>query len=141
MIYTPETSYDSTPVTIRGDGAGIVVRQEDWSDNADFEAGEYITIKSILKKLEKATETKKLSTSTLFEDDNIELNFTDGYGMCPRSEPFGRLGHKMSARSKPRRVLYWKQPKSGYNATSNRKHLSTRSNSCYVHVFCKLEHH
>ena len=34
------------------------MRQEDWSDNAKFEAGEYITIKSILKKLEKGTETK-----------------------------------------------------------------------------------
>ena len=53
MIYTPKTPYDSTPVTMRGDGAGVVVRQEDWSDNAEFEAGEYITIKSILKKLEK----------------------------------------------------------------------------------------
>ena len=81
MIYTPKTPYDSTPVTIRGDGAGVVVRREDWSDNAEFDAGEYITIKSILKKLEKGTETKKPLTSTLFEDDNVELNFADGYGI------------------------------------------------------------
>ena len=60
MIYTPKTPYDSTPVTMRGDGAGLVVRQEDWSDNAKFDAGEYITFKSILKKLEKGTETKNL---------------------------------------------------------------------------------
>ena len=84
MIYTPKTPYDSTPVTRRGDGSGVVVRQEDWSDNAEFEAGEYITIKSILKKLEKGTETKKPLTSTLFEDDNIELNFADGYGISVR---------------------------------------------------------
>ena len=84
MIYTPKTQYDSTPVTMRGDGAGLVVRQEDWSDNAKFDAGEYITIKSILKKLEKGTETKKPLTSALFEEDSVELNFTDGYGISVR---------------------------------------------------------
>ena len=84
MIHTPKTPYDSTPVTMRGDGAGLVVRQEDWSDNAKFDAGEYITIKSILKKLEKGTETKKPLTSALFEEDSVELNFKDGYGISVR---------------------------------------------------------
>ena len=81
MIYSPKTPYDSTPVTIRGDGAGVVVRPEDWSDNTKFDAAEYITIKSILKKLEKGIETKKPLTSTLFEDDSVELTFADGYGI------------------------------------------------------------
>ena len=40
--------------------------------------------KSILTKLEKGSETKKNLTSTLFEDDNIELNFADGYGISVR---------------------------------------------------------
>ena len=52
MIYTPKTPHDSTPVT-RGEAAGVVVKQEDWSDDAKFESGEYITVKSILKQLEK----------------------------------------------------------------------------------------
>ena len=50
MIYTPKTPYDSTPVTMRGDGASVVLRHEDWSENAEFEEGEYFTIKSVLKK-------------------------------------------------------------------------------------------
>ena len=83
-IYTPKTPYDSTPVTIRGDGAGVVMRQEDWSDNAEFDAGEYITMESILKKLEKGTKFKKLLTSALSADDSVELNFTDGNSVSVR---------------------------------------------------------
>ena len=83
MIYTPKTPYDSTPVT-RGDAAGVVVKQEDWSNDAKFESGEYITVKSILKQSEKGTETRKPLTSALFEDDGVELNFADGYGISVR---------------------------------------------------------
>ena len=43
-----------------GGGAGVVVRQDGWSDNAEFDAGEYITIKCFLNKKEKGTETKNL---------------------------------------------------------------------------------
>ena len=60
MIYTPKTPFDSTPGTKLRGGAGVVVRQEGWSDNAEFDAGEYITIKSFLNKIEKGTETKNL---------------------------------------------------------------------------------
>ena len=59
IYYTPKTPYNRTPVTRRGNGAGLVVRLEDSSDNAKFDAGEYITTKSILMKLERGTETKK----------------------------------------------------------------------------------
>ena len=60
------------------------MRRDDWSDNAKFDAGEYNTIKSFLKKLEKGTETKNSTTSMLFEDDSVELNFADGYGISVR---------------------------------------------------------
>ena len=81
MKYTPKTPYDSRPVISRGDRAGVVVRQED----AEFEAGDYIIIKRFLKNLEKGTETeKKTLTSTLFEDDNVELNFADRYDISIR---------------------------------------------------------
>ena len=56
FIYTHETPYDKTPVP--STEAGAVIKREDWSDKAKFEAGEYQTISSILEQLEKATETK-----------------------------------------------------------------------------------
>ena len=71
-------------MTIRRDGGDIVVRLDDLSDTAEFGAGEYITIKSFSKSLEKGTENKKPLTSTLFSDDGVELNFADGYGIIVR---------------------------------------------------------
>ena len=57
FIYTPKTPYDNTPVPSSEGRA--VIKREDWSDNAKFEAGEYETMSSILEQLDKATETKK----------------------------------------------------------------------------------
>ena len=56
-IYTPKIPYNTTPVPSSEGGA--VIKREDWSDNAKFEAGKYQTISSILEQLDKATETKK----------------------------------------------------------------------------------
>ena len=56
-IYTPKIPYDTNPVPSSEGGA--VIKREDWSDNAKFEAGEYQTISSILEQLDKATEIKK----------------------------------------------------------------------------------
>ena len=82
FIYTPKTPYDSTPNT--RDGADLVIQQEDWSDNATFEAGEFRTINSILQELEKGTETRRPINSATYVNDGIELNFKDGYGISVR---------------------------------------------------------
>ena len=82
FIYTPKTPYDNTPV-LSSEG-GAVIKREDWSDNAKFEAGEYQTISSILKQLDKATETKKPLNSADYVEDNIEISFKSRYGISVR---------------------------------------------------------
>ena len=82
FIYTPKTPYDNTPV-LSSEGGGVIKR-EDWSDNAKFEAGEYQTISSIPKQLDKATETKKPLNSADYVEDNIEIRFKSRYGISVR---------------------------------------------------------
>ena len=102
-----------------------MVKKEDWSDNAKFDAGEYITIKSIPKILEKGTETKKLLTFTLFEDDNVEFNFADGYGISVRDRSLlDVMGIEGLPDPNPGGFSTGSNQKSGYNATANQKHLS-----------------
>ena len=77
FIYTPKTPYDNTPVPRAA--TGVVIKREDWSDNAKFEAGEYQTISSILEQLDKATETKKALNSADYVEDSIEISFKSRY--------------------------------------------------------------
>ena len=82
FIYTPKTPYDNTPVPSSEGGA--IIKREDWSDNAKFEAGEYQTISSILEQLDKATETKKPLNSADYVEDSIEISFKSRYGISVR---------------------------------------------------------
>ena len=76
---TPKTPYDNTLVPSGERGAFI--KREDWSDNAKFEAGDYQTISSILKHLDKATEIKKPFNLSAYVEDSIELSFKSSYGI------------------------------------------------------------
>ena len=82
FIYTTKTPYDNTPVPSSEGGA--VIKQEDWSDNAKFEAGKYRTFSSILEQLDKATETKTPLNSADYVEDSIEISFESRYGINVR---------------------------------------------------------
>ena len=73
FIKTPKTPYDNTPVPSAE--AGAVIKRDEWSDFAKFEAGEYQTTSSILEQLDKATETKKPLNFADLVEDSIEINF------------------------------------------------------------------
>ena len=66
--YTPKTPYDNTPVPTAE--VGSVIKQEDWSVNAQFEDAEYQTITSILEQVDMATEYKKPLSVAHYEEEN-----------------------------------------------------------------------
>ena len=82
FIYTPKTSFDNIPVPSSEGGA--VMKREDCSDIAKFEAGEYQTVSSILEQLDKATETKKPVNSAEYVEVSIEISFQSRYGISVR---------------------------------------------------------
>ena len=47
---------------------------------------ESISLSKYSRKTLEGTETKKRLSSTLFEDDSLEVNFADGYGIIVRDQ-------------------------------------------------------
>ena len=86
FIYTPKTPYENTLVPSSEGGA--VIKRKDWSDNANFEAGEYQTISTILEQPDKATETKTPLKSADYVEDSIEISFKSRYGIGVRDCSF-----------------------------------------------------
>ena len=81
MIYTPKTPYDNMS-RLKPDSSGAtIVRREDWSNNATFNAGEYLTVDEILKLLELGTSTKKPLAKAEIHDNRVQLKFNQGYGL------------------------------------------------------------
>ena len=78
MIYTPKTPYDMVPKITKHSDATIIKR-EDWSNNALFPEGEYISVEKILKQLKKGHESRKpLEDATVSDDNYVELKFAEG---------------------------------------------------------------
>ena len=81
MIYTPKTPYDNMS-RLKPDSSGAtIVRREDWSNNATFNAGEYLTVDEILTLLELGTSTKKPLAKAEIHDNRVQLKFNQGYGL------------------------------------------------------------
>ena len=84
MIYTPKTPYDMVPKITKHSDATIIKR-EDWSNNALFPEGEYISVEKILKQLKKGHESRKpLEDATVSDDNYVELKFAEGHGISVR---------------------------------------------------------
>ena len=77
MIHTPKTPYDMVPKFTKHSDATIIKR-EDWSNNALFPEGEYISVEKILKQSKKEHETRKpLEDATVLDDIYVELNVAE----------------------------------------------------------------
>ena len=81
MIYTPKTPYDYMSRPKSDSSGATIVRREDWSNNATFNAGEYLTVDEILKVLELGTSTKKPLAKAEIQDKRVQLKFNQGYGL------------------------------------------------------------
>ena len=81
MIYTPRTPYNNLPVAKPNSSGTISVRREDWSNNATFTAGEYRSVKEILKLLELGTSSEKPLAKSEVHDNVVQLKFNPGFGL------------------------------------------------------------
>ena len=69
MIYTPKLPYDNMSRPKSDSSGATIVRREDWSEYASFNAGEYLTVDEILNVLVLGTSTKKPFTKAEIRDN------------------------------------------------------------------------
>ena len=104
FVYTPKTPFSSSQSTGKTNSGSVFVEREDWSSNATFPDGEYKTVKDVIHAVAKST---RLVVTSSTEEDSVELNFADGYGISLLDRSLRCIRFQGSAGSQPRWVFYW----------------------------------
>ena len=82
FVYTPKTPFNSSPSAGKTNSGGVMVELEDCSNNATFPDGEHKTVKDVVTPLPVAVaESTRLIVTSSTEEDSVEFNFADGYGI------------------------------------------------------------